>query len=397
MPRRTRTALVVGLLAAIVTLSLGLAAGLNGQSAYRYLSVFREVWELTRANYVEPVEEDALLEGAYRGMVASLDAASAYLPPGEAEELLRTPGPGRTGLELLPSGGAAVVVRIDPGSPAEEAELRVGDQVWRIAGESSRQLSWPQLQRRLSGQPGETIELAVLDGRTFRLKNVSLELTSPAGPGYELTLRDGPVVHLRLHGLESVRRSELRSGLARLRAEHPQAPLLVDLRGVVGLDLQRAADVLGALVGEGPVFRLYTREGLAKSIRVPAGSRAELPDDVFVLVDGSTAGTGEALAAALRERAGGVLAGRETFGLGAVPEIIPLSRGGSVLLTTQQMRTVAGTTWADDGLEPDKVLELGYPRTAEERAADRLLDAALEWIRAGADLEAPALEERPAA
>ena len=80
MPKSSRTPFVVAALAGMLAISLALAASLpSGRSSYRYLSVWQEVWRLTRANYVERVGEEQLLEGAYRGMLAYLAAGLALV------------------------------------------------------------------------------------------------------------------------------------------------------------------------------------------------------------------------------------------------------------------------------------------------------------------------------
>lgn len=389
---RSRTTLVVGVLAATVAISLVLAAGLSGRQTYRYLSVFEEVWNLTRANYVETVSEDSLLEGAYRGMLSSLDAASAYLAPSEEDSVLAPPGPGRTGLEVLPSGGIPIVVRVDPGSPADRAGVRAGDQIWRIAGASARQLSWPQLTQRLTGAVGQKLALAILDGRSFRVRTVDLQLEAPQGAGFSLDQAAGGIAHLRLRTLDRLDPAQLTARVKAALRDPKTSALLIDLRGAVGLDLAGIARAAAPLLPEGETWRLERRDGVSTAIEVPAVDRPALPRQLFVLVDGSTAGTAEALAVALKERAGAVICGRETYGLGALPEVIPLSRGGSVLLTTRAMISIEGTRWAGDGLGPDHEITLSVAR-ADDREQDRMLDEALAWIRAGA----PRAEKQPAA
>jgi carboxyl-terminal processing protease len=383
----------------VLTLSLALAAALpSGRSSYRYLSVWQEVWRLTRANYVERVGEDQLLEGAYRGMLASLDAASAYLAPGEEKGVLDPPGPARAGIELLPSGGVAVVVRVDPGSPAEEAGMRAGDQVWRIGERATRQLSWPQLSHLVSGKIGQSIEMDVLDGRTFRVREVELTLEAPAGPGYELEAREADLLYLRLRQLDRIERDRLVEDLSAEFEKSPEAALLLDLRGAVGLDLGRAALLAGALVPEGETWRLHRNEGAVESVAVPEGPKVEIPGDFFVLVDGSTAGTAEAIALALEERAGATLCGRSTYGLGSLPELIPLSRGGHLLLTTREIRAASGERWAGEGIDPDKVLRPRIVRADDiDAPLDLLLEAALEWIEAGAAIDEETGDAREAA
>jgi carboxyl-terminal processing protease len=397
MHSKPRRAVVLGALALLVTISLCLAAALPGnREGYRYLFVFQEVWNLTRANYVEPVDEDKLLEGAYRGMVASLDAASAYVPPGADTELLAPKGEGRTGFELLPSGGVAVVVRVDPDTPASRAGMRPGDQVWRVDGASARQLSWPELRRLTTGDPGTELSLSILDGRNFRLRQVDLELASPPDPGYSVSVDDAAVV-LRVREIDRLRDpAALVNAVEAAYERAGELPLLVDLRGVVGLDLEVAGGVAAAFGLEGPVWRLETRDGPQQTLSLEAEEPSIEAPRVFVLIDGATAGSGEALALALAEGAEGTLCGRESYGLGSLPELIPLSGGGHVLLTTRQIVSAAGQRWAGEGLEPLQSFRIGYV-PSNERGQDLLLEKALEWIDEGAPLEDEDEEIRPAA
>lgn len=366
------------LLTGLVLAAGVLAAGATDRKTYSYLQVFREVLGLTRQNYVETTDESQLLEGAYRGMVASLDAASAYLAPGEELELQSPPGPGRTGMEVLPSGGAAVVVRVDPGSPGEKAGFKVGDQIWRIGDRPARQLAWPILRQRLSGPLGAALQLTVLNAETFKLETRTLTLAPLAGRGFDLDLRSDAVLHLRLRELEQLDPAVLQRALQTAQTAHRDAPLLIDVRGVVGLEPQRLAGLAGVLYDGGALLALQGRSGEPTAIEAPARPKPSLPR-VAVLIDGSTAGTGEALALLLKERSGAQLYGRQSFGLGAIPELIPLQSGGTLLLTTREMRTSAGSSWSKDGVKPDTIVTPPGARGDEDSAGtDPLL---LETIR----------------
>ena len=70
-----------------VALLLSLLGGaLFGQAAqkqnvYRYLSIFSEVFDLVRSNYVEQVSSDQLMDGAFSGVTDAIDEFSYYVPP----------------------------------------------------------------------------------------------------------------------------------------------------------------------------------------------------------------------------------------------------------------------------------------------------------------------------
>src|ERR1700719_638985 len=99
-------------------------------------SLFAEVYERIKRDYVDDVDDHALMEKALRGMVAALDPHSAYLDSEEFEEIrLSTMGsyPG-VGIEVAAEIGAVKILRPIEGSPAEEAGIRAGDFVVRIDG-----------------------------------------------------------------------------------------------------------------------------------------------------------------------------------------------------------------------------------------------------------------------
>jgi C-terminal processing protease CtpA/Prc len=242
----------------------------------------------------------------------------------------------------------------------------------------------------LRGTPGQSIALEVLDAKKFDMNTRTLTFEPAAGKGFSLVRRDGAVLVLRLADPATIAADGLRQELAAARAADAGAPLLVDLRGADGLTPQDVARLAGVLFPGGPLLKLTARQGADETVSAPDLPRPELPARVFALVDGTTAGTGEAVAALMKERAGGVVIGRPTYGLAGLPELIPLASGAHVLLSTRQMQTAAGTGWAGKGLDPDKILT---PTQQQSAASDPMLEAAIAWIREGA----PAAAARPAA
>jgi carboxyl-terminal processing protease len=366
-----------------VAATLALAAGMQRGEAYRYLKVFQEVWSLTEASYVEPVDEGELLEGAYRGMLASVDAATGYLSDDDAALMEQPPGPAGVGMELLPSGGMFVVVRIDPGGPAAEAGLERGDQIWQVDGRSVRGVPWPVVHRWVRGPEGRSLELTVLDGRHFELRDVTVELALPASPGHRVEAR-GDVLHVRIGDLGRLDPDRLRADLS--QASGSGKPVLLDLRGSMSVSPAHVTRLAGLLVPGGTLLELEDADGKRRSVKAPSGAPVLEGSRTFVLVDSSTAGMAEALAGLIRERGGARLCGRPTYGLAGLPTKIELSSGVHVLLTTELAHLPGGSSWAEDGLEPDHELEA--VRAGRDDDGDPMLEAALEWIRSGAAEEA---------
>ena len=107
-----------------VALLLSLLGGaLFGQAAqksggsYRYLSIFTEVFDLVRNNYVEAVPADQLMDGAFAGVTDAIDEFSYYVPPAQmaAYKNFTDTDDNGTGLIVTRRFGYAYVISAVPG------------------------------------------------------------------------------------------------------------------------------------------------------------------------------------------------------------------------------------------------------------------------------------------
>jgi carboxyl-terminal processing protease len=372
------------LLSLILVLFVVVGAGLarvGGEKAYRYLNVFGDALQLIRSHYVDPVDDDELLAGAFEGMVGGRDGFSAYLDREEMSELQEPRGEAGTGLVLLPAGGASVVVAVRPDSPAERAGIKVGDQIWAIDDEPLMQLAHEQVLRRLSGAAGEVRRLRMLDGRTFQRRSEELTLERVGFDAFELSVREGGIALLGVADLERISLEDLAEELGAVQSRGAES-LLLDLRSVVGGTPEQAASFLSLFLDGGTAARLSSRDGRDELVAVPAGGVA-WRGDLRILTNGATAGAAELVGAALRERADALLVGESTYGLGALQELLTLDESAGVLLSTRSMTSPEGLSWHGEGLEPENAIE----QTPEARRGDEpdgQLEAALEWVRRGA-------------
>ena len=134
----------------------------RGTLSWEEASLFAEVYERIKRDYVEDVDDHQLIERAVRGMVAALDPHSAYLDSEEFEEIrLSTMGsyPG-VGIEIAPGDGAVKVLHPIEGSPAQRAGLKSGDEIVKIDGvEVGADLA--AASARMRGATGSTVRLSI--------------------------------------------------------------------------------------------------------------------------------------------------------------------------------------------------------------------------------------------
>jgi carboxyl-terminal processing protease len=350
-------------------------------SSFRQAVLFSEVMSLVLENYVDPVDQDSLLRGAFDGLLGGLDAHGAYLAPVEVEAWKKhaPDGEADTGLSVLKLFGVLDVVDVAPGSPAEAAGINRGDQIRRIDGRSPRELSLDQVRRLLRGDSGTTVQLAVFHPQEgFRREIVTLKREVRRGPAFGIEVRGGVVV-LTLGDLRRVEVPELFRRLRSASAEGPEK-LMIDLRNATEATPKDAARIAELFVS-GELLVLKDRSGKTLESLRSKQSLDAWNGPLGVLVNPGTAGGAEALAEVLRARRQATVYGETTYGLGAEPKLFDLPDGSGMLISAAVWEVPGGTAWNDAGIKPDRTITV-QARTAEADAAQ--LTRALEEFTASA-------------
>jgi carboxyl-terminal processing protease len=107
-------------------------------SVYEQLDLFGDIFERIRAQYVEEVDTEQLVEAAINGMLTSLDPHSSYLSAKDFDEMQeQTRGEfGGLGIEVTQEDGFVKVVAPMDGTPADKAGIKAGDFITHVNSES---------------------------------------------------------------------------------------------------------------------------------------------------------------------------------------------------------------------------------------------------------------------
>jgi len=349
--------LILSVSLALFLIGGGLAVNVGAEeNSYHQVVVFSEVLSLVLDNYVDPLEAQKLLHGAYEGMLAGLDAHGAYLTPQELEEwkAFEETGLADAGLAVLQAGPSLQVVAVAPGSSAGEAGIEPGDQIQSVDGHAVRELSLDQVWRLMRGAVGSTMHLDVLrasDG--FRREEFELTRSTDRSRSYVLEVDRGIGI-LRVSDMERLATDELARELDDVSSRGVES-LLIDLRNVADIDPRNVAP-MGGLFASGALLRLKDRQGeLVESIDSRSAETA-WSGSIVVLVNGATAGAAEALASMVQGDLGGVVVGEPTYGLGSEAKLYEMPDGSALLISAAIWETASGDRWHGEGVEPDEVI-----------------------------------------
>ncbi len=377
---RTRLAFIV--LSVCALLSLRAVAGPEGvgkDPATRALSIFSEVFALTRSNYVEPTDSRALLEGAYDGMSDALDPFSYYVPASAmaAYKAQEASGAANPGIVFARRGGYPYVVGPLPGSPAEKAGVKPGDLIDTIDGKTLRNAPYWKIRAALDGPEGSTCELGLFRGGDEKKLTISVPRGRFDTPSPSVNWeRDVAVV--KIPAFTPATAAAVKKELDEA-ARRGISTVVLDLRGSLGGAVPDAAPVASLFLGKGPVATVATRKVAAKALE--GEGEPVWKGSVVVLIDDSTAGPAEVLAAALRDRAKAKTVGETTVGMAIIQRGIPTEEGGTLYMTVGRYVSPSGQVLGGKGMAPDERV-IVFPGETGER--DLILERGLEVARAGA-------------
>jgi carboxyl-terminal processing protease len=373
MRSRTLLALIAGIVLGFCgALTSGVLADRQGESAradmahaapqsglpWQEASLFAEVYERIKHDYVDEVDDHTLMEKAVRGMVAALDPHSAYLDSEEFDEIrLSTMGsyPG-VGIEVVAEDGVVKVLRPIEGSPAQQAGLLPGDEIVRI-DDTDIGADLAGAIAHMRGASGSLVTLTVRrEGAPgflqFALRRAQVEVHSVA----EQTLEPG-YGYLRISSFSETTAQDVNRAIWRLKRDNPSGikGLLLDLRNNPGGVLEAGVAVADDFLESGVIVTADGRTPEAR-FRMDA-TPGDLIDGapLVVLVNGGSASASEIVAGALKDHGRAILVGRRTYGKGSVQTVMPLAHGGAVKLTTSRYFTPSGASIHGKGIVPDIV------------------------------------------
>jgi carboxyl-terminal processing protease len=378
--------------------TLGRQAGSDPGTPASQRAAFQPFWDtfhtITDRYAGGQVDQDALIQGAIRGMIGALgDPFSAYLSSDEYRQSLqgisgqfegigaqitaRAPD-GSEGCTPLGSACRLVVTAPLPGSPAERTGLKAGDVVTLVDGTSVDGLTVDAARDRIRGPKGSAVTLTIDRGDGVPLL---LSITRDVVQAQEVESRaagDGSVGYIRVAGFSDASADAVVSALAAHLAAG-RTSLVLDLRGDPGGYVTAARKIASQFIGSGVLFWQQDAKGNQVATDALTDGIATNPKlKVVALIDGGSASASEIVAGALQDTGRATLVGRHSYGKGTIQQWQELTgEGGAFKLTVARWLTPDKRWINGQGLTPD--VEVTLPATVPA-GTDPDLDKALEIL-----------------
>lgn len=326
----------------------------NKERQYNKLS---EIDRFVRAGEYFTIDEDTLNDRLAAGYMNGInDKYAVYYTAKEYSEKQSVEKGTLTGIGVAvvndASSGYARIIRLYDNSPAAEAGMQVGGFITAINDESTRNItSTARLTSKLLGEEGTTTTITYLtpDRQEQQLNLVHSNYKTPSIYTHQMVA--DTCGYIRIDAFTSGTASEFKAAVDELLQQGANS-LVFDLRDNTGENLNAALVAADYCVPSGEIAKQQDRDGNVTVLRMSDETEINVP--IVCLVNGSTAGSAELFANALRKMAGATLVGTQTAGKGVVlSDAQSFSDGSAAYITVGLLLDNEDQTWNEEGLRPD--------------------------------------------
>ena len=323
------------------------------KETYRQLSIFNEVYNRVKEQYVEEVTDKELIEKALNGMLQALDPHSSYMNEEVYKEMqIDTSGSfGGLGIEITTDKGFIKIVSPIDDTPAQKAGVQAGDYITHLDGTSVVDMTLKEAIDVMRGEVGEPITITIVRGteKPFDIE-IKRDIIKVQSVKHRVINNVGV---LRISTFNEQTTVGLKKSIEELEgSENPPMGYVLDLRNNPGGLLNESVTVTDVFLEKGEIVSIRGRE--KKDVQVFSAKKGDMINGkpLIILINEGSASASEIVAGALQDHDRAVIMGIKSFGKGSVQTIVPID-SGAVRLTIAKYYTPSGDSIQAVGIIPD--------------------------------------------
>ncbi|HCX72593.1 MAG TPA: phage tail protein [Candidatus Cloacimonas sp.] len=317
----------------------------QSSNVYKQMRLFNEVLFKLRDNYVEELDMQRLIDAAIEGMLDETDPHTNFFTPDEFEQFSTdTKGEfGGLGITISKKGDYITVVSPMEGTPAYRVGILSGDKIAKVDGESMVGVSTNEAIKKMRGEKGTKVELEIIrpgveEPLNFEIVRDIIKIDSVP---YSFKLDDG-IGYIRIRQFNANTTEELRSSLDELETAGIRG-LVIDLRFNPGGLLREAVNTVNEFVGKNKLV-VFTKGRIPRANQeyYTRYNRQRSGYPIVVLINEGSASASEIFAGSMQDYDRALVVGKTSFGKGSVQNLIPLSDGNAIKITTAKYYIKSG-------------------------------------------------------
>jgi len=340
-----------------------------------------EVRDVINSQYYQDIDQDALVEGAIKGMVNSVGDPYTVFFNAEEYEDFNDDGQGNyVGIGVIVGIKEDRIVVITPfeGSPAFKAGLRSGDFITKVEGVEYKGTDLDKAVSVIKGEEGQPVTITIM--RDGIEEDVTIVRASITMVNVESEMLEGDIAHVTMLQFSNDTAKQVREAMEDLKSQGAKGYIL-DLRGNPGGFLDEAVDVASLFVEKDKTI-LYTLDKYDQKKEYRSKGGDFIGEPLVVLIDEGSASASEVVSGALKDYGAATLVGQKSFGKGIVQMVFEVGDNEGVKVTVSSYYSPNGINIHGEGIVPD--VEVQIPEDAEAPLTienDTQLQKAVEVLR----------------
>lgn len=320
-----------------------------------------EIYEWMKIYYYEDFDKSDIQGALFDGLIGGLDDPySVYYTAEEYKDLMVSTsgeyyGIG-AGLQQDPDTMKVTITKVYRGTPAEEAGLRDGDILISVEGIDATSMEVSALVQHIRGEEGTKVNMVIFRESTGETLNITAERRNVILPSIEGEMLEGGIGYIQILEFQTNTDEQFEEMILQLKKEGMKG-ILIDVRANPGGLLSSVVNMLDYVLPEGMLTYIEDKYGNRQEYR---SDKRCLDMPIVILVDENSASASEIFAGAMKDYNYATLVGKTTFGKGIVQNIIPLTHGDAIKLTTARYYTPNGNYIHGVGVAPDVEVEYEY-------------------------------------
>ena len=348
---------VLIVLSYVLVAALACGATLFFVSASTDYNKLEDLENLILTSFAGDADKTKIEDAAADAMVNAMgDRWSYYIPAAELPSFLENSENAYVGIgvtvQATDDNSGLMVIAVQPGGPAEEAGVQVGDVIIQVDGESAQDRTVTEISAMIKGEEGTVVSITVLrsgEGITMSMTRKRMETTVASSK----LLNE----HVGLVTIQNFDERCADETIAAIKALLNQGAdmLLFDVRNNPGGYVDELTKVLDYLLPEGDLIRTVGTDGSDETVTSDA-SCVKVP--MAVLINENTYSAAELFAADLSEYGAAKLFGQQTSGKGFYQYVFQFADGSAAGISVGRYYTGHGASLEGIGLTPDEEIKL---------------------------------------
>lgn len=327
--------------------------------------------------YLGEIDEEKLRESTLKGYVEGLgDEYSEYIPKSDYDNFMTNIDGNYVGIGIYMAvykdSDEIVVLSPIEDSPAEAAGITTGDIILKVDGVEYTGEQLDEASNAIKGKEGTKVKLEIK--RNDEIIELEVVRKKVVVNPVKSEVKEGNVGYIKLTSFDSQTSTEFKKRYEELIAKNIKS-LIIDLRDNGGGIVQEALTIADYLLPKESKLLITVNK---KENEVIEKARIEpiVNVPVVVLVNENSASASEILTGALKDNNRAKIVGMTTFGKGVIQEVITLTDGSALKLTTEEYYTPNRNKINKVGISPDVEVQ-----NSDETGKDLQLEKALELLK----------------